>query len=254
MIDVRSTHTTVPFDFYRDIHKAICVALFDAVTEAGRLDPCDYTARIAHATQVHDLVKFLVQHAEHEDIHMDAAIQQVLPDQAAAIAAEHVALEERMADLIDLADLAYQADRDDARAAVHDLYLDLASFTSAYLAHQEVEERAVMPALWNAFGSSRSSRSTRPSWAASPRRHGQEPVEDAAGDEHRRPQRGARRHARRRTRPSLCRRLCAGPAGAEGVRLRGTQRPPAAGPVADTDRVTADGRQVTKCSIQANIS
>jgi hypothetical protein len=35
---------------------------------------------------------------------------------------------------------------------MHDLYLDLASFTSAYLAHQEVEERVLMPALWNALG------------------------------------------------------------------------------------------------------
>jgi Hemerythrin HHE cation binding domain len=152
MSDVRSPHTTVPFDLYRDIHKAIRVTLFDVVVEAGSLDPSDCTARIAHATRVHDLVKFLVQHAEHEDTHMEATIQQVLPDQAEAIAAEHVALEEQMADLIDLADLVFEAGRDDAKAAMHDLYLDLASFTSRYLAHQEVEERVVMPALWNACG------------------------------------------------------------------------------------------------------
>ena len=152
MTYTRSPHAMVPFDLYRDIHKAIRVALFDVVTDAGNLDPSDCPARIAHATRVHDLVQFLAFHAEHEDRHVDPFIQQVLPDQAAAIAAEHVALEERMADLIELADLAFVADRDDARAAVHDLYLDLASFTSAYLAHQEVEERVVMPALWNAFG------------------------------------------------------------------------------------------------------
>ena len=152
MTEVRTPHTTVPFDLYRDIHKAIRVALFDVVTEAGNLDPNDCTARIAHATRVHELVKFLVFHAAHEDEHLDEAIRQVLPDAAAEIAAEHVALEERMAGLIELADLAFAADHDDARAAMHDLYLDLASFTSAYLAHQEVEERVVMPALWNAFG------------------------------------------------------------------------------------------------------
>ncbi len=152
MFDARSPHTTVPFDLYRDIHKAIRVNLFEVVVEAGNVDPHDCAARTAHATRVHDLVKFLVFHAEHEDRHVDAAIQQVLPEEAAAIQAEHVALEERMADLIALADLAFEADRDDARAAMHNLYLDLASFTSAYLAHQDVEERVVMPALWNAFG------------------------------------------------------------------------------------------------------
>jgi hypothetical protein len=152
MYEARSPHTTVGFDLYRDIHKAIRVNLFEVVVEAGNVDPHDCAARMAHATRVHDLVKFLVFHAEHEDRHVDEAIQQVLPDQAAAIQAEHVELEERMADLIALADLAFEADRDDARAAMHDLYLDLASFTSAYLAHQEVEERVVMPALWEAFG------------------------------------------------------------------------------------------------------
>jgi Hemerythrin HHE cation binding domain len=152
MSEARTPITTVPFDLYRDIHKAIRIALFDAVAEAGSVDPHDCAARMAHATRVHDLVKFLVFHAEHEDQHMDAAIRQVLPDEAAAIQAEHVALEERMAGLIGLADLAFDADRDDARAAVHTLYLELAAFTSAYLAHQDVEERVVMPALWNALG------------------------------------------------------------------------------------------------------
>jgi hypothetical protein len=152
MFDARSSQTIVPFDLYRDVHKAIRVNLFEVVVEAGSVDPHDCAARMAHATRVHDLVKFLVFHAEHEDRHVDEAIQQVLPDQAATIQADHVALEERMADLIALADLAFEADRDDARAAMHTLYLELAAFTSAYLAHQDVEERIVMPALWNAFG------------------------------------------------------------------------------------------------------
>ena len=39
-----------------------------------------------------------------------------------------------------------------AATAVHHLYLDFASFTSAYLAHQDVEERVVMPALETAVG------------------------------------------------------------------------------------------------------
>jgi hypothetical protein len=152
MFEVHPTHTTVPFDLYRDVHKAIRVALFEVTVEAGSVDPSDCVARAAHANRVRDLVQFLVFHAEHEDHHVEATIKQVLPDEADAIAAEHVALEERMAGLVELADLAFAADRDDARAAMHDLYLDLASFTSAYLAHQAVEERVVMPALWNAFG------------------------------------------------------------------------------------------------------
>ena len=40
----------------------------------------------------------------------------------------------------------------DQPARTHRLYLELASFTSAYLEHQDVEERVVMPALEAAIG------------------------------------------------------------------------------------------------------
>jgi hypothetical protein len=145
-------HTTVPFDLYRDIHKAIRAGLFEVTAEAGRLDASDRTARVAHANRVRELVRFLELHAEHEDEHLQTAIEQVLPDRAAAIAADHVALEVRMQSLVALADLAFECERDDDRAAVHDLYLELSSFTASYLQHQDVEERVVMPALWDAFG------------------------------------------------------------------------------------------------------
>jgi hypothetical protein len=152
MTDVRAPHTTVPFDLYRDVHKAVRVWLFEVTGEAARLDPSDRTARVAHANAVRELVRFLVFHAEHEDRELQPATEQVLPEQAAAIARDHVELEARMASLVALADLVFECDRDDARAAVHDLYLELAAFTASYLAHQDVEERIVMPALWEAFG------------------------------------------------------------------------------------------------------
>ncbi len=152
MHDPRAPHTTVPFDLYRDVHKAIRVAMFDVVAEAGRLDPSDRTARSAHAAKVADLARFLVIHAEHEDTVLDGPVREVLPEIADDIAAAHAALETRMHRLAELADLAFDCSRDDDRAAVHDLYLELASFVASYLEHQDVEERVVMPALWASFG------------------------------------------------------------------------------------------------------
>ena len=38
------------------------------------------------------------------------------------------------------------------RAEIHRLYTDLAAFTGSYLAHQDLEERVVMPALDEALG------------------------------------------------------------------------------------------------------
>src|SRR4051812_14505587 len=152
MSDLRAPQTTVGFDIYRNVHKAIRVMLAEVLTDAGRLDPEDRTARIAHAGRVREVVRFLVFHAGHEEGGLDEAIRQVLPDQADAIAADHVSLEEDMAELVELADLAFEDGRTDARAAVHHLYLALARFTARYLAHQDVEESVVMPALFDALG------------------------------------------------------------------------------------------------------
>lgn len=152
MTNVRSSHTTVGFDMYRDVHKAIRAQLFEVTADAGRLDPTDRASRSAHAARVRDLVRFLQFHAEHEDREMDGAVRRVLPDRADEIAADHALLETRMSVLVGLAELAFDTDRDDDRAVVHDLYLELASFTSAYLAHQDMEEKVVMPALWEALG------------------------------------------------------------------------------------------------------
>jgi N-acetyl-1-D-myo-inositol-2-amino-2-deoxy-alpha-D-glucopyranoside deacetylase len=148
---ITSTLTMTPFDLYRDIHKAVRAAMFEVTLEAGRLDPTDRSARRRLAESVRELVELLRFHAEHEDVHIEAAIAEVLPERAAEIAAEHDTLHARMYELVDIADLALDETRTDDRAAVHHLYMELASFVSAYLAHQDLEERIVMPALWDAF-------------------------------------------------------------------------------------------------------
>lgn len=152
MNDFAAPITAVPFDLYRDIHKAIRVVMFDVTAEAGRLDPMDRVARRRHALRVQELVRLLQFHALHEDEHIEAAVRQVLPQRASEIVADHSALEARMNDLVAVANLVLDETRQDQRAAMHRLYLDLASFVSAYLTHQDLEERVVMPALWNSHG------------------------------------------------------------------------------------------------------
>lgn len=147
-----SPFTIVAFDLYRDVHKAIRVNLFDVTASAGRCDPHDRPARVELATRVRDLVDFLIFHAEHEDREMDGPIEAVLPARSSEINRDHLALETQMKRLVDIADLAFDATRNDDREAAHALYLALASFTSRYLAHQAVEEEVVMPALAAAFG------------------------------------------------------------------------------------------------------
>ncbi len=151
MNDLVGPITPIPFDLYCDIHKAIRVAMFDVTAAAGRLDPADRGARLAHADQVRDLLWLLRFHADHEDTHIEAAVAAVMPLRAREIATEHAALEVRMDRLVAIAELVFDEDRDDAAGAVHLLYLELASFVSAYLAHQDMEERIVMPSLWESY-------------------------------------------------------------------------------------------------------
>jgi hypothetical protein len=153
LIDLPATTLApVTLDLYRDIHKAIRTELFAVTTEAASLDPSLGVARAGLARHVRDTVAFLVDHAEHEDAAIQPVLERELPDLAARVAVDHEVLEARMDDLVGLAEEAAVLDAADAGHRVHQVHLALASFTSAYLEHQDVEERVIMPALETAVG------------------------------------------------------------------------------------------------------
>jgi hypothetical protein len=141
----------VAVDLYRDIHKGIRSELFGLTDQAGSLDPSDRADRADLSARVQGVVELLVSHAEHEDAFVQPAIEAHLPDLAQQIEADHHRLEARIALLneqaVDAVDPA-----GDPRGNAHRLYVDLASFVSDYLAHQDLEERVVMPALDDAIG------------------------------------------------------------------------------------------------------
>ena len=142
----------VAFDLYKDIHKGIRAELFAVTGEAGHLDPADRAGRHALATHVQAAVDLLVSHAEHEDLHIDPVLEAHRPDLAEQIRTDHVALDARLLDLVALAEENVDATAAEQAGRGHRLYLDLAAFTGTYLAHQDLEERVVMPALADAVG------------------------------------------------------------------------------------------------------
>jgi hypothetical protein len=144
--------TEITHDLYKDIHKALRAELFGLTVAAGSTDPSDDATRHGLAERVAGAVRLLVDHAEHEDEHVQGSIERVLPRLAHRIADDHVALDARMLELGSLANAAADArSGETARRRLHVVYLELASFTSAYLAHQDIEERVVMPALCQAM-------------------------------------------------------------------------------------------------------
>jgi hypothetical protein len=153
------TTTTTPGDFrivtidlYRDIHKAIRAELFATTVEAGRVDPADRAGREVLANRVDELIDLLVTHAEHEDTTIQPALEVHLPHLAERIECDHAGLESRMVDLRALSTVEVGVAGTSQRAAAHHLYVELASFTGAYLEHQDLEERIVMPDLDAAIG------------------------------------------------------------------------------------------------------
>lgn len=143
---------SVTGDLYRDIHKAIRSELFTVTGSAGNIDPADRDARLALAAHVDSLVGLLVSHAEHEDVHIQPVMEVHLPALAASVEADHRRLEARVEDLRVMASDAVDAPTAWGRPLVHRLYMELASFTSAYLVHQDTEERVIMPQLEEAVG------------------------------------------------------------------------------------------------------
>jgi hypothetical protein len=151
-ITPRAELQVVTLDLYRDVHKGIRSELFAVTETAGRLDVAQLDDRTALASHVRSVVEMLIEHAEHEDSRIQPVLEENLPALAEQIASDHETLETRLHDLAARADAAVDVHVDSQRREIHHLYLELASFTAAYLEHQDHEERVVMPALERAIG------------------------------------------------------------------------------------------------------
>lgn len=143
---------SVTFNLYRDVHKGIRKDLFSLVDQAGAVDPSFRSGRVDVAEHLGRTVNLLTIHAHHEDTSVGPVIERNLPDLAAEIVHDHEKLEARLVDLQAMAGDAVDASANAQREAMYRLYVELASFTSAYLAHQDLEERVVMPAVEKAIG------------------------------------------------------------------------------------------------------
>lgn len=160
MLDMHTTQLLTPpetlggdlvdaeaYDFYREIHKGIRHALFTTVLAAGRLDVADADAVDQLLAAHGDLLGLLHSHHHHEDEFFQPLIEAHAPVLAVDIEHQHAEVDAAMAHQAVLASRVRSTPAPGRRAVVHNLYLDLTRLTSAYLAHQLVEETQVMPAL-----------------------------------------------------------------------------------------------------------
>ena len=135
------------YDFYRQIHKGIRHALFHTVLRAGSLDVADTDAVDGFLEAQRSLLALLRSHHHHEDVFIQPLLEEHASALALSIAAQHGDVEEGMARLEQGGERLATVARPGRAGAAHNLYLDLSRLTSAYLAHQLVEETQVMPEL-----------------------------------------------------------------------------------------------------------
>src|SRR5215469_11545177 len=92
--------SALPFDAYRDVHKGIRAELFAVVSPAG-----------------------------HDDTHVLPVFESHAPALFERISTDHAALDRRVARIAERATTITGAAPSEQRARIHNLYLDLSSFT-----------------------------------------------------------------------------------------------------------------------------
>jgi Hemerythrin HHE cation binding domain len=151
-VDVDPDFRIPAVDLYRDIHKGIRAELFAVTVTAGSIDPSDRCDRAALADHITSVAGVLESHAHHEDAIIDPVLERHLPQLANEINTDHERLEAVFASITDLAGVAVDAAATERRRLLQLLHLDLARFTSSYLEHIDLEERAVMQRLPQLIG------------------------------------------------------------------------------------------------------
>ena len=139
------------FDVYTLVHKGQRRRLFELTAVAGQIGPDDHAKRQELAADVTAMLNSLVDHADAEDQYFGPLLAEADSKAAAEIHAGHKDLDAHMATLRGTLAKAVAEPSHPMNLAT---YRTLARFTSAYLAHIDLEE-ATQPALWARFDDAR---------------------------------------------------------------------------------------------------
>lgn len=143
-----ATPAGVPWDVYREIHKAMRFALFGVTTMAGSTEALDDMAIAALVNEWADVRMVLDGHHHHEDAFCDHLVQQHAPVLREQLEAAHDVADEHITAISELvARLAMTSGELERWTLLRQLHLDLSDFTALYLGHLRFEEDEVMPAL-----------------------------------------------------------------------------------------------------------
>jgi hypothetical protein len=137
----------LPYDFFREVHKGVRLALFQLTTDLGSIDGTDADQRAWAVQRVGEIVDLLHAHHHHEDEYIRPLLQAHDHSLSDLVDAGHDIVDRDLDEITRLAAEVAASGGDAAVAAVFTLYRFVAGFTSRYLSHMELEEGDVMTAL-----------------------------------------------------------------------------------------------------------
>ena len=138
-------------NFYRAIHKTLRRSLALFLAELGAVNPEDREAVAGACGQWTTLHRLMEAHALHEDAHIGPVLAEAAPELFRRMEAGHDAHHAGLANL----DLAFralaQAAPEDRPERLQEAYLAVTAFMATDLAHMQMEELEIMPALQARF-------------------------------------------------------------------------------------------------------
>jgi hypothetical protein len=140
--------TTPRFDLYASVHKALRMAMSDALARVGCIDITDHVETAAALETARTLLDLCRSHLDHENRFVHPALEALKPGGSSRIAGEHeehlLAIDALESDLAALAEAP-------TPARAHHLYLHLASFVGENFEHMDAEEALHNAALWAGY-------------------------------------------------------------------------------------------------------
>ena len=144
-------NTVDRYDIYRGIHKAIRMAMGNAILVLGRTDHTDEASVASGIRQLRALLDLCRGHLDHEDRFIHAAIQARRQGIALETAEDHRHHENAIKSLESRARSVEAAAGQDRARALHRLYRELASFVAENFEHMELEENRNNALLWELY-------------------------------------------------------------------------------------------------------
>jgi hypothetical protein len=136
------------FDLYAAIHKALRLAMSQALCRLGSSDPADPLGLTASLDRLQALLTLCELHLKHENQFVHPALERAQPRASAHIADEHDHHRAAIAQLRGQVAGVEQASPAARGAAFHALYRATALFVAENFQHMEFEEREHNALLW----------------------------------------------------------------------------------------------------------